>query len=150
MQVGVVVVVGLHEQAELYRAAAVPQPPVARVGKPVVAVLIVVVYVAQKANAEETAAGLCVGNKARRQLRYTSQLALDSKGQTFDRERCIFANTYLSALHFAPSTELELRKRQAASRAELVNFIMRVVRSERADFDEQIQAAEEMTSLLPQ
>lgn len=58
VQVGVVVVVGLHEQAELYRAVAVPQPPVARVGKPVVAVLIVVVYVAQKANAEETAAGL--------------------------------------------------------------------------------------------
>lgn len=37
------VVVGLHEHAELYRAVDVPQPPVARVGKPVVAVLIFVV-----------------------------------------------------------------------------------------------------------
>lgn len=107
VQVGVVVVVGLHEQAELYRAVAVPQPAVARVGKPVVAVLTVVVYVAQKANAEETAAGLWVGNNARRQL---------------------------SALHFAPSTEFELRKRQVASRDELLNFMMRVVRSESGDF----------------
>ena len=66
MQVGVLV--GWHEHAELYRAVAVPQPPVARVGKPVVAVLIVVVYVAQKASAEETADGVPVGNNARRQL----------------------------------------------------------------------------------
>lgn len=50
--------VGLHEHAELYRAVEVPQPPVARVGKPVVAVLIVVVYVAQNASADDMAAGL--------------------------------------------------------------------------------------------
>ncbi len=37
------VVVGLHEHAELYRAVDVPQPPVARFGKPVVAVLSFVV-----------------------------------------------------------------------------------------------------------
>ena len=33
----------MHIQAELYRAVDTPQPAVARVGKPVVAVLIVVV-----------------------------------------------------------------------------------------------------------
>lgn len=60
--------VGLHEHAELYRAVDVPQPPVARVGKPVLAVLIVVVYVAQNASADDIAAGLWVGNMARRQL----------------------------------------------------------------------------------
>lgn len=52
------VAVGLHEHAELYGAVAVPQPPVARVGKPVVSVLTVVVYVAQNASADDTAAGL--------------------------------------------------------------------------------------------
>jgi len=50
--------VGLQEHAELYRAVAVPQPPVARAGKPVVAVLIVVVYVAQNASADDRTAGL--------------------------------------------------------------------------------------------
>ena len=34
---------GMYIQAELYRAVDVPQPPVARVGNPVVAVLIVLV-----------------------------------------------------------------------------------------------------------
>ena len=41
--VRVVVVVGWHEQAELYRAGAVPQAAVARVGKPVVLVFTVFV-----------------------------------------------------------------------------------------------------------
>jgi len=40
---GGLVRVGWHEHAELYRAVAVPQPPVARVGNPVVAVLYVLV-----------------------------------------------------------------------------------------------------------
>jgi len=43
VEVIALVAVGLHEQAELYRAVAVPQPPVARVGKPVVSVLTLVV-----------------------------------------------------------------------------------------------------------
>ena len=60
MQLGVVVVVvmveervGLQEQAELYLEAAVPQAAVARAGKPVVMVLMVVVYVAQNAASVE-------------------------------------------------------------------------------------------------
>ena len=54
----VVLVVGAHEHAELYFAVAVPQALVARVGKPVVAVCFVFVYVAQNATSDESAAGL--------------------------------------------------------------------------------------------
>ena len=59
---------GLQEQADEYREGDVPQPAVARVGNPVVAVLMVLVYVEQKARAEETALGVPVGKRARRQL----------------------------------------------------------------------------------
>ncbi|KAL8660551.1 MAG: hypothetical protein Q9202_006445 [Teloschistes flavicans] len=51
-------IVGLHEQAELYREAAVPQAADALLGKPVVIVLTAVVKVAQKAASDEYAAGL--------------------------------------------------------------------------------------------
>lgn len=66
--VNVVVAVGLQEQAELYREGLLPQPPVARAGKPVVAVFMMVVYVAQNAEAAERAEGLALGNRALRQL----------------------------------------------------------------------------------
>lgn len=86
----------MHEHAELYRAVAVPQPPVARVGNPVVAVLIVVVYVAQKAEAEESAAGEPVGNRARRQLRRRVSLQFFLKWHTlWNRLRQIPRGQYL-------------------------------------------------------
>ena len=66
-------IVGLQEQAELYRAGAVPQAAEARLGKPVVMVLIEVVYVAQNAALEEYTAGLGVGKSARRQLGLSCQ-----------------------------------------------------------------------------
>lgn len=44
---------GLQEHAELYRAGAVPQAADALLGKPVVTVLTVAVYVAQKAASDE-------------------------------------------------------------------------------------------------
>ena len=53
VHVGVLVMVGLHEQAELYREGAVPQAAVALVGNPLVFVLTVVVYVAQNAASDE-------------------------------------------------------------------------------------------------
>lgn len=65
-------IVGLQEQAELYREAAVPQAADALLGKPVVIVLTEVVKVAQKAASEEYAARLWVGKRARRQLNNVS------------------------------------------------------------------------------
>ena len=58
LEVNVELMVGLQEQAELYRAGAVPQAAVALVGKPVVLVSTLAVKVAQNAASVEYADGL--------------------------------------------------------------------------------------------
>ena len=64
----VVVTVGWQEQAELYRAGAVPHAALILAGNPVVAVWTVEVKVEQNAEAAEREEGLDGGNRARRQL----------------------------------------------------------------------------------